>query len=177
MVIGWYCGVVFSGIVDGMSDEYFDGKQFARDVYGEPESETRVLSREPSYVMEKELEREKFEVEVDLDKLGRQGDENDVRKGVAKAVGLIEMVTSKASFEGGEHPQRGLMLRVENDGVHQVVTMENLAKAMPEMSSMVGDDGRHWSLNGLSVSASSTPEEWARFFGSIRIKRKRRKKR
>ncbi|MBU1070955.1 hypothetical protein KKG65_00910 [Patescibacteria group bacterium] len=122
---------------------------------------------------EKEKEDDRYEVVVHLEKLGWQDGKNEVRKRVAEVVGIMEMRTGKPEVEVLQRSDGVLLMQASNgEHVGRVVRLEDLFKIMPEVSKMGSGTGRHYSLNGRSVDASSSPEEWQRFFGSMKIKRK-----
>ena len=57
------------------------------------------------------------------------------------------------------------------------VNVKDLMRVIPEVSSMIDENRKwHWSLNGMSVDATSSPEDWRRLFGSMAIKGRIKKK-
>jgi len=112
---------------------------------------------------------------VDLDRVDRR--ESETRKRVSRAIDLMGMRSSKPSFEV-RVPRNGVpLVEISNGDASVVVRVEDLLKAIPEVSSMGVKEQRHWSLNGWSVDATSKPEEWQRFWDSIAIKGRVKKRR
>ena len=125
---------------------------------------------------EPEMEK-KYPVEVDLDKVGRNG--SPKRDAVARAIGLMrskqydpEFVVRAINIKTPKGDERRILVRVSCNGTHQTVGADDLFRAMPEVSVMGIGVERHWSLNGYSVDASSEPEDWERLLQSIEIIRK-----
>jgi hypothetical protein len=110
------------------------------------------------------------EVTVDLDRVDLKGADG-VRKRVANGIGLMEMKKTRPSFEVRSDGRQRLLVKVKNGNFESpVIQVDDLLKTIPEVSCMGNGSEKHWSLNGLSVDASSKPEEWQRFLGSMRIK-------
>jgi hypothetical protein len=131
-------------------------------------------NKQPVVEAKKEV---KYKVAVNLDMLGGGSKRNKTRKEVARAIGLMEMRSGKPSFKVKEVDGK-LVVKVENGGaMSKEVNVKDLMRVIPEVSSMIDENRKwHWSLNGMSVDATSSPEDWRRLFGSMAIKGRIKKK-
>lgn len=102
-------------------------------------------------------------VKFNFDKVGPENTIN--RNQVAKAVGIWKM-KGTTSFKISEN-RDGLMIKMINRGREQEARVDKLMLAIPGVVSMNSEDGKHWSLNGKSVDATSTTEEWNEFLNSV----------